>query len=113
MHEMSLMAGVFDVINDMQAKHDFKKVLKVKLQVGELTNAEPEALEFAFKAFSRDTGVEDAELEIEVVPLIGHCSSCGLEFKIENGIFRCPKCQGLIVDLVSGRELVLESMEVE
>lgn len=113
MHEMSMMAGVFDTIYTAVSGQRVNKVCKVKLLVGRFTNAEPDALTFAFQAFSKHTLADGAKLEIEEVPVTGLCQDCGLEFAVEDMVFRCPSCRSFSIHIVSGTELVLHSLEVE
>lgn len=110
---MSLMGGVFEVIEQILSQNKIMKVLEVKLKVGELTNAEPDALEMAFEAFSKDTVCEGAELIIERIPIIGRCRKCYHEFGIKNLFFFCPNCQNNSIEIIQGEELLLESLEVE
>ncbi|AFM02499.1 MULTISPECIES: hydrogenase maturation nickel metallochaperone HypA [Desulfitobacterium] len=113
MHEMSLMGGVFEAIEGTLAHYHVKKVLLVKLKIGQLTNAEPEALQMAFAAFAKGTVCEGAELQIELLPVRGRCRSCGEEFMVPGLVFACPACQYLGIDIIQGEELLLESLEVE
>lgn len=113
MHEMSLMGGVFEVIEQTLSQHEVKHVLQVKLKVGELTNAESDALDMAFEAYSKDTVCEGAELIIERVPVKGRCRHCHHEFRVENMFFLCPNCQNTGIEVIQGEELLIESLEVE
>ena len=113
MHEMSLMGGVFEVIEKTLSQHEVKRVLQVKLKVGELTNAEPDSLQMVFEAFCKNTVCEGAELVIERVPVLGRCRNCQLEFTVETMFFLCPKCQNTSIEVIQGEELLLESLEVE
>lgn len=112
-HEMSLMGGVFDVIDQTLTQYEVQKVTQVKLKVGKMTNAEPDALRFAFEAFSQGTVCEGAKLIIEEVPVRGECKDCGKEFEVEQLFFFCPYCQSPRVKITAGEELLLESLEVE
>jgi hydrogenase nickel incorporation protein HypA/HybF len=112
-HEMSLMSSIFEIINDTIKVHQPKKVTRVTLKVGELTNALPEALEMAFEVFSRETIVEGAELEIIRVPIKVHCSECGQDSIVEERRFICSNCESIVVSVTQGRELQLDSLEVE
>lgn len=113
MHEMSLMGGVFEVIEQTLSQHEANRVLQVKLKVGELTNAEPDALQMAFEAYSKDTICEGAELIVERVPVRGRCRNCQHEFAVETLFFLCPECQNSSIEVIQGEELLLESLEVE
>lgn len=113
MHEMAIAQGILDIVLDNAARHDAAKVLRIKLQVGEMTEVEPEALTFCFAAVAAGTAAAEAELEVEVTPLVGRCRDCGREFKVERFRFLCPACGSAGVEIVSGRELRVEHLEVE
>lgn len=110
---MSLMGGVFEVIEKTISQHNVKRVLLVKLKVGALTNAEPDALQMAFEAYCKDTICEGAELIVERVKVLGRCQSCQQVFNVKGMFFLCPNCQGTNIEVIQGEELLLESLEVE
>lgn len=113
MHEMSLMASIFDIINQNLTGYPGARVIKVKLVVGAMTNVVPAALQMAFTAMSSGTPVEGAELLIEEVPLTACCHECGWQGEIEQYKFFCPVCSSMQVEIMTGRELYLDSLEVE
>jgi hydrogenase nickel incorporation protein HypA/HybF len=110
---MSLMSSIFEIINDTVKVHQPKKVTKVTLKVGELTNALPEALEMAFEVFARESIVEGAELEILRIPIKVHCVECGQDSIVEERRFVCSNCESIAVSVTEGRELQIDSLEVE
>ena len=113
MHELSLMGGVFEVIESTLSQHTVERVTQVRLKIGKLTNAEPEALTFAFEAYSKGTVCEGAELLVEIIPVRGQCKHCGEEFLLQELLFFCPKCKHTGINVIQGEELLLESLEVE
>jgi len=113
MHEMSLMASIFDVIKQSVEPYPDARVTKVTLVVGALTNAVPEALELAFEAFAKGSSLEGAVLEILQVPLTLQCGECQWQGAVENQFSICPECESLQVSIVAGRELLIKSLEVE
>lgn len=113
MHEMSLMSSIFDIIHSTIAEHQPQKVTKVSLKVGDLTNALPDALQMAFEVFAKDTIVEGAVLEIIRIPVKIRCIECGKETILEVPSFLCPHCESLGVEVLSGRELQIDSLEVD
>ena len=62
---------------------------------------------------ARDSVCEGAGLEQEVIPGRLHCRGCGHEWEIEIPAFRCPACAGSDVEVASGDEFEVESIEVE
>jgi hydrogenase nickel incorporation protein HypA/HybF len=70
-------------------------------------------LAFAFSVAGKGTVSEDAELSIMELPVVFKCNACGERTTGESAIFVCLNCGSTDVDLLSGMELTIESMEVE
>jgi hydrogenase nickel incorporation protein HypA/HybF len=81
--------------------------------VGALAGVVPEALAFCFEMLSRDTPLAGARLDIETVSVSALCNHCRHVFAVADKIFLCPQCQEPGVELLSGRELTLMSIEGE
>jgi hydrogenase nickel incorporation protein HypA/HybF len=113
MHEMSIAQSVLDIILQESRNHKLDRVLSVALKVGELSAVESESLQFCFELVSKGTLVEGARLDIERVQVTCRCRDCGLDFTVEELIFSCPACGGVGVEMLSGRELSVESFEAE
>ncbi len=114
MHELSLMKSVFDTIKSSASANNMKKIIKIKLVVGDMTMAEPESLRFAFTALAADTIFQDACLEIETKSVQALCKTCQTSFAPRDLYdLLCPDCQGFQVDIISGRELFIDYFEGE
>ncbi len=86
---------------------------RIYLKVGHLRQVVPSALAFSFELVSQGTPVEAAELDLEEVPAAGMCRVCGAESRLESFPLRCAACGGLDIELTSGEELYVESLELE
>lgn len=113
MHEMALAQGILEIVFKTAAEHGATKVTRIKLLIGQMIQVEPDSLTFGFEALSMGSIAEGAHVDIEIVPLIGQCNSCGQQFSIENYSFVCPFCNSTSVLLVSGRELAVDYLEVD
>lgn len=113
MHELAIVDSLFQIINTKVKEHQVKKVIKVKLKVGEMTAVEPMTLTACFKVYAQGTVAEGAELVIERVPLQGKCRECTNVFRVHNYNFLCPQCKSRAIDIVAGEELYIEDLEVE
>lgn len=113
MHEMSIAQSIMDIVLEESRRHGLNQVKTIKLQVGAMAAVVPESLTFCFDLLSRDSLVEGAVLEIETLPVVARCSACDILFQVENQSFLCPECGEPTLDLVSGRELSLMSIEGE
>ncbi|HJF85362.1 hydrogenase maturation nickel metallochaperone HypA [Megamonas hypermegale] len=113
MHEMALAEGILDIVLGYADKNEAKKVTEISILVGEMTGVVPESLEFCFDSLSKGTKAQGAKLVLKHIPLVARCLDCGNETKIERYNFTCPNCKSLRMEIVSGRELRVESLEAE
>jgi hydrogenase nickel incorporation protein HypA/HybF len=112
MHELSLAQSIADLAISEARKRHARGIKTVKLRLGEFTGVARDALEFGFEAIARGTPAAAAKLEIEIVPLTARCTSCSLRDQpVEGFRFICAGC-GSPVEIVSGREMVLEYVEL-
>lgn len=114
MHELSIMTGVMDAVTKSAHDAGADKVLKVTLSVGEMTECIQDALEFAFEALTEDDPfVRDAELTINMIKPKSRCLECGAEFEHDRFHMFCPECDSFATELLAGRELQIDSIEVD
>lgn len=113
MHELSLVANLFEILEAQKAEKGFTKITAVKLRCGALSGVVPECLETAFEVYKKDTFASEAKLILEVVPVKFRCRRC---HQIETAFdlpFSCPICQANDVEILEGTELTLVSLEAE
>ena len=113
MHELGIMTGVLEAVNTSAQEAGATKVLKVTLSVGEMTEAIEDALVFAFEALSENTLCEEAELVINMIKPKSRCLECGVEFTHDRFHMFCPECDSFAIKLLEGRELQIDSIEVD
>ncbi len=113
MHEMSLMEGVAQIIDEAAQANGFRRVRKVTLEIGQLALVDPEAMRFCFAAVMEDSLAEGAVLEIVDVPGSGWCTPCAASVPMSDIIAACPNCGGYQVQATGGLEMKLSSLEVE
>ena len=113
MHEFSLMMGVLDAVDISAKENKATKVVEIRLIIGEMAEVHNEAMDFAFEALAPGTIAEGARLEITKIPPKSRCLACGFEFEHDRYHFACPKCDALATELLAGREMYIESMEIE
>jgi hydrogenase nickel incorporation protein HypA/HybF len=109
-HELSVSAAVVDTVVRHAAG---RRVTVVRVRLGRLRQVVPDSLAFYFGLVSRETVCEGARLEQEVVPARLSCAPCAHAWEIDAPAFRCPRCGGAEVAVLSGEELEVESIEVE
>ena|SRR5579863_126193 len=110
MHELSLARAIVDTA----VRHaGGARVTAVRVRAGQLRQVVPESLTFYFTHVARETLCEGARLEVEAVPACLRCRDCEHEWQLEEAVFRCPCCAGTDVNVGSGEELEVDSIEIE
>ncbi|MFH1453739.1 MAG: hydrogenase maturation nickel metallochaperone HypA [Armatimonadota bacterium] len=114
MHELSITQNILDIALGNLPDNN-AKITEILLKVGEFTYVDPECVKFYFEQISKDTPAEGAVIKYEKVSIKIKCKSCGKESSLskENMVFACPECSSKDVELTSGRELFIDSIEVE
>ncbi|MBD3391804.1 MAG: hydrogenase maturation nickel metallochaperone HypA [Chitinivibrionales bacterium] len=112
-HEFSIVESILDTLGELAGKNRLARITSVTLTIGRLRQVVPETLRFAFEAASKDTVAHGARLELEFVDIRARCTTCGAKFRVENNYYICGTCNGTSVELTSGDELIIQSVEGE
>jgi len=113
MHEMSIAMDVLKIVNQHLPVGRPVRVTKVRLKIGKLTAVVPDNFKFCMEVIARDTPAEGAEIIIDEVPLKVECEACGKISELKEPLFLCPGCESASLKILSGRDLFIESIEVE
>lgn len=111
MHELSIASSLLDLVDEHARREHAARVLRVRIQVGEVAGVELDLLRRAFELAREGTPCREAELEIELMPARWECRKCGGAIVPEEGL-SCASC-GAPAVLTGGAELVLERIEME
>jgi len=113
MHELAITQSVLDIVLEHGKNSNANKITRINLVVGEMTGVVDECVRFYFDFISKDTMASEATLSFENVPAKAHCRHCDATFTWSGGHWICPSCQGDNLEVIAGRELYVESIEVE
>ena len=119
MHELSIANSIVAVAERHAAG---RPVSVVRASIGRLRQVVPESLAFYFEIAAGDSLCEGATLDWERVAALLRCGACGAEWdpmpppaRSEAELilrFRCPACSSSDHSVVSGDELIVESIDV-
>jgi hydrogenase nickel incorporation protein HypA/HybF len=115
MHELQITERILDIVLKHALGQDVTKVVRIHLRIGALSDLEDEWIQHYFDYLSRGTVAENAQLAIRRAPAVLCCQSCSRSFEVtreELGRARCPECGEPGLELVAGREYLIENMEV-
>ena len=111
MHEMGITQGVLAAAFDAAKGAGADKITEIRISVGELTEIQEFALQFAFEALTPGTMAEGATLVVDHIPATSKCNQCGVEYEHDRFQMLCPECGGFNVTPITGRELRIDSIE--
>lgn|SRR5574340_1684888 len=114
MHEMGIAEGILTSAVDAAEQAEGVRINSVDVTIGELTEVSEDALQFAWEALRTGTIAEGATLNVTMLDAASLCADCGREFA--HGRWdgaRCPACESYIVSLVRGRELKIDSIDID
>ena len=111
MHEYSIASSLLSMVEEHAEKRGAKRVLSVRVDVGELSGVEVELLETAWSLVRERSACEGVPLHVTRVEAVWTCRECGAA--IERGrLLACAACGGP-ARLQTGDELLLGRIEME
>jgi hydrogenase nickel incorporation protein HypA/HybF len=113
MHEFGLMQSVLENVEAAARDAGAERVCGIRLVVGQMREVIPDAMEFAFEALIPETLCQGATLTIKTVKPRSRCLQCGKEFEHDRFHWMCPACDALATELLAGRELYIDAIEVD
>jgi hydrogenase nickel incorporation protein HypA/HybF len=113
MHELSICQGIAEVATAAveALPRPLPRVSSVTVRVGRLTALVSDTLRHYFPIITLGTVLEGAVLIVDEVPIRARCSDCMARFEIDTLCFTCPLCHSGVVELLTGRELEVVSLD--
>jgi hydrogenase nickel incorporation protein HypA/HybF len=112
-HEIGIASSILECVAAEAQRRPEVRVLAVGVRIGELSNVDKDALDFAFEALTRQTPFEHLKLEVEWCPRRQKCLACAEEFAVHDLELACPKCGTNHSTCISGTELDIAYLELE
>ena len=112
MHEVSVIEEIVEQVKLEIGKYPGAKLDTVNLQVGKLRQFVPEIMSFCYDVTVKDSELEGSRLIVNEIPINIRCKSCGQETELEVYDFHCPACESWEVEMLTGNELILDSLQM-
>jgi len=113
MHEMGIALQIIEIATaSIPPNLSDVKVETVNLKIGKLAAVVPDSLRFCFDVAVKDTALEGARLAIEELPVVAKCKDCQTQWTVSGPAFNCENCNSGSLEIISGRELDIESIEI-
>jgi hydrogenase nickel incorporation protein HypA/HybF len=112
MHEMSIVLSFVKMAEEYAVKNNAAKVVKVVLQVGEISGIVPRYLHEFYPVVIEGTILEGSELVIETVEASVFCSGCATTYNPTKTDLKCPNCGSEQCDVIDGRGLFVKEIVI-
>lgn len=113
MHELPITQQIIKIAEKHATELGASRIKNIKLVVGDYSGFIGESIQMYFDIISEGTMCEGATIEMTRVKPKLKCSACGTLFERQIFSFACPKCGADGGPTEIGKELYIESMEIE
>ena len=113
MHEMGIAQNILDIALNAANQEGATKISRINLLAGELRGIVPMQLSFCFSIVAKDSIASGAYLNVEEVPVSGHCNDCNSDFTVKEYNYLCPNCGSAKMQVTGGTELRIKDIEIE
>ena len=108
-HELSICTAIAKIAHQAAAG---RPVERVRVDIGHLRQVVPDTLRHSWEMVVFGTELESVPLEVREVPAVIECGDCGARTELDLPILRCGQCGSTTIDVVSGDELLVTSLDV-
>ncbi|MEO5718282.1 MAG: hydrogenase maturation nickel metallochaperone HypA [Chthoniobacterales bacterium] len=119
MHEFSIASGLVEKLLDFASANPDKKIVEVRVAIGEFTQIEEEQLRFCYESIITEMPIAGSKLVIEQIlgkVACPHCSYSGPPKYWEGALsgiavptLECPDC-GRAAESIEGEECAIRSL---
>ena len=113
MHELAITESLLRTVEEEINRYKAVKVSEIRIIMGKLNAFIPECIQEYFELMSEGTPAEGARLVFNIQPVILECRICNKKFEMEYNRLKCKYCQGINVDIISGKEFYVDSLDIE
>ena len=114
MHELAIVEALIEQVQrEVRRAGQKGRVTRLELAIGSLSGVHCDSVRFAFELLAPGTVVEGAKVDIQQPQAVSCCRACGSRVEIAELVAECPRCKSPEITIEAGRELLLQSIEVE
>ena len=113
MHELAVAQALVEQVDAVIDQHGATLASLIRVRIGPLAGVVPELLATAFPLAAAGSRMERAVLDLVTAPIKVRCQTCGAETEAAMNRLICGACGDWHTQVISGDELMLESVELE
>ncbi len=113
MHELSVAQALVEQLENIVRERKADAATSFRIRIGPLSGVVPDLLASAFPLAAAGSVAEHAVMDFVEAPVRVRCQTCGAESEAAMNRLLCGACGDWHTQLVSGDELILESVELQ
>lgn len=110
---MAICEGIVRAAVETAEQQGATRVNSIEVTIGALTEVIEDALTFAFDVARQGTIAREATLDVTFLPARSRCLECSDTFTHGRFDAQCPACGSVFVELMSGRELRIDAIDID
>ena len=113
MHELGIARDLWDTVINNASENKLDKITKISIVNGETTGIDAQLLAHSFVEHLMPASIASgAELEIITEKIVARCKDCSCDITPEETfVNKCPKCGSFEIDIISGNQTYVKSIE--
>lgn len=112
-HELAVAQALVEQVDDVIRQNKARAASLIRVRIGPLAGVVPALLANAFPLAAAGSRMEHAVLDLVDAPIRVHCQTCGADTEAALNRLICGACGDWHTQIISGDELLLESVELE
>ncbi|MFX0113852.1 MAG: hydrogenase maturation nickel metallochaperone HypA [Candidatus Hodarchaeota archaeon] len=120
MHELSLADSIINTALDVAKEHGANSIKQVTIEIGSFALVQLDQLKFCIDIIAEKTIAAQAHFKILQKAGEISCLECGFNGKVKEAeeytfgmsLFACPRCSSLSTQILSGREVIVRSVDL-
>ena len=111
MHELGVVVKVLEQVDAVAEEYAAEKILRVAMEVGEVSGIVPDLFTDAFDwAKKRTRFAQEAELDMVVIQGRTYCRNCAETYQTTAHGKRCPHCGSYETYLLTGDQVIIKDI---
>lgn len=113
MHEFSIALNIVEIAIETAKTNKAVKINEVIIEVGDISGVVYEALELALQSAVKNSLIENSHIVLNRISAKAVCKQCNASFEPENLVTICPACRSFDIEILSGKEMKVKSIQIE
>ncbi len=113
MHEFSIALNIVEIATETAKASQAETVHEVEVDVGDMSGVIYEALEFALQSAVKGTMLENSRFKLNRIKARAVCLDCRHDFEPVDFLLTCMHCGSFNIQIVSGKEMKVKSINVD